>query len=108
MANERDDNEYPMSISCGQETRGNICLTHALWCPVTLAGRSEQPETGVRRLDIPRGEHGHFELIQHGCPDWPAVTDTIFRGLAKGWTTDRIGDFIRNFRDRRRPRARFA
>lgn len=94
--------EFPVSISVSQETRGNICLTHVLWCPVSEIGRSEQPETGVRRLDIPRGEHGHFELIQHGCRDWSAVTETIFRGLAKGWPTDRISDFIRNFIDRRR------
>lgn len=96
--------EFPVSISCGQETRGNICLTHAIWCPVSMAGRSEQPETGVRRLDIPRGEHGHFELMQHGCRDWAAVTETTFRALAKGWDTGRISDFIRNFAGRRRRR----
>lgn len=102
------DDEFPKSVPCGHETRGNICLTHALWCPVFEHGRSEQPETGVRRLDIPRHEPGHFELMQHGCRDWDAVTETTFRALAKGWDTERISNFIRNFGDRQRPRARFS
>ena len=102
------DDEFPMSVSCGQETRGNICLTHAMWCPVSEIGRSEQPETGVRRLDIPKGEHGHFELMQHGCRNWQFVTGLTFQALAKGWDTGRISDFIRAFGERRRPRARTA
>lgn len=97
------DEEFPATIPCGSVRRGNILLSHALWCPVSEFGRSEQPETGVRNLDIP----GHFELMQHGCRNWNAVTETTFRALAKGWDTGRITDFIRNISDRKR-RARFA
>lgn len=97
------DEEFPTTISCGSVRRGNIVLTHVLWCPVSEIGRSEQPETGVRNLDIPN----HFELMQHGCRNWDAVTETTFRALAKGWDTERITDFIRNISDRKR-RARFA
>ena len=100
------DDDHPKSVPCGQETRGNICLTHSLWCPVFEHGRSEQPETGVHRLDIPRGQPGNFELMQHGCRDWKFVTDLTFQALDKGWDTQRISDFIRNFGERRRPRAR--
>lgn len=100
------DDEFPMTVQCGRETRGNVTISHVLWCPVSEVGRSEQPETGVRRHDIPRGEPGHFELMQHGCRDWPFVTEITFAALEKGWDTARICDFIRNFGERRRPRAR--
>lgn len=102
------DDDRPMSIFVGKETRGNVCLTHSLWCPVSEIGRSEQPETGVHRIDIPRGEHGHFELMQHGCCDWSFVTDLTFQALAKGWDTERISDFIRAFGERRRQTRRRA
>lgn len=100
------DDDMPKTISCGSETRGNICLTHVLWCPTSMHGRSEQPETGIRRLDIPRDQHGHFELMQHGCRDWPFVTDVTFRALERGWSADRICTFISKSNETRRRRMK--
>jgi len=99
------DDDMPKTIPVRSVTRGNICLTHVLWCPTSMYGRSEQPETGVRRLDIAPGEQGHFELMQHGWRRWDAVTDITFRALDKGWDTERISAFISKFRERKRARA---
>lgn len=91
--------DLPRCESVGHVDTDGYYLTHAIW---RNGMGSYQPETGVRSH---AAELKDFQLIQHGCDDWPLVTKVTLAGLGKGWEAYKIADVIAWIHGRRRRAA---
>jgi hypothetical protein len=78
---------------------GGFLLTHCIW---RNSYGSYQPETGVRTH---ASDLKDFQLVMHGCDDWPLVTVVVLAGMSKGWHPYRIEDVIMWLHHRKRRAA---
>jgi hypothetical protein len=92
--------EIPRCDNIGRVEINGYFLSHAIW---RNGMGSYQPETGIRTK---AADYKDFRLIQHGCDDWPLVTDVILKAVRKRWDDCKIADVIAWLHQRNRRRLR--
>lgn len=94
------DDSLPRAVTIAKVEADGYFLTHVIW---RNSMGSYEPETGIRTR---AAEFKDFRLVQHGCDDWPLVTDIVLKSVRKGWHECKIADVIAWVHERNRRRRR--